>query len=411
MASRDHDVVLFGATGFTGRLVAEYLATHAPSDLRVALGGRNAKKLDNVREELARTAPRVSEWPLVQADSHDHSALADVAKSARVVCSTVGPYAKHGHALVAACAEHGTHYTDITGEVQFVRASIDANHERAQRSGAKIVHCAGFDSIPSDLGVFMLHAFLRARGASLAHATYALAAAKGGMSGGTFQSMLNVMEEATRDRAVRRLFGNPYGLNPDPSDRGPDGRDQMGLRWDRELGAWTGPFLMAAVNTRIVRRTNALLGYPYGKGFRYREVTVFKRGPTGLARAALMSGGVSLFAMCAMTRPGRALLEKVLPGSGEGPSSEARKNGFFKVRLFGEGQASDGSNVRVHGTVAGTSDPGYGETAKMLAESTLCLARDSLSEGGGVLTPASAMGEKLIARLRDRGMTFSVELA
>jgi short subunit dehydrogenase-like uncharacterized protein len=410
-AQRRFDVVLFGATGFTGQLTAEYLAKAAPS-LRWALAGRSKEKLEAVRRSLAAVDGKLAALDLMVADAADPAALALVAKKARVVCTTVGPYLKYGRALAAACAEAGTHYCDLTGETTFVRASIDENHARAQATGARIVHCCGFDSIPSDLGTFMLAGEYKVRGRQLARADFFVGPMRGAASGGTIASMLAIFEQAATDRSVRRLAGDPYALLPDrKQDRGPDGGDQLGVRFEERLGEWTGPFVMAAINTRIVRRSNALLGFSYGRQFRYSEAMSLGRGPRGLVRSSALTAGLGALVAAASTGLGRKLLGKLLPAPGEGPDKAARDAGFFRVRILGEAEGEPA--MRLVARVEGKSDPGYGETAKMLGESALCLALDgaALPAAAGVLTPASAMGAPLLARLRAAGMVFSVSEA
>ncbi len=418
--ARDHDIVLFGATGFTGRLVAEYFARHAPAGVRWAIAGRNRDKLDAVKRELVAIDARLVDLAVLVADGHDQASLDALVPKTRVVCTTAGPFGKHGQKLVAACARHGTHYCDITGEVPFIRASIDENHEQAIATRARIVHCCGFDSIPFDLGVHMLWDRARKDGHTLAWAKGFAGKTKGSFSGGTVASMLALMEEAERDRNVRRLLANPYGLDPDPKRRiagrqRPDSPDQRGVRYDKDLGRWTAPFVMSAINTRIVRRSNALLGGAYGPDFRYSESMSFPKGAKGLLGASLLTAGLGAFVAAAAFAPTRELLAKrVLPKAGEGPSKEKRDAGYFEVHLLAETEVDESAKKeRLAGKVVGTSDPGYGETAKMLGESALCLASDTahLEDRFGVLTPASAMGMHLVERLRAAGMTFAVEHA
>jgi short subunit dehydrogenase-like uncharacterized protein len=409
---RSFDVLLWGATGFTGQLVAEYLARHhgVGRELRWALGGRSREKLEKVRTALEAVDPRARELPLVLGDGADRASLDRLAVDASVVCSTVGPYALYGRELVAACVEAGTDYCDLTGEAQFVRAMIDAHHERAAATGARIVHCCGYDSIPSDLGTLMLQDRARTKhGAPCTEVKHFAGEAKGGMSGGTAASMVAMVDEASRDPRVRRLLNDPYSLDPDRGERGPDGHDQRGVRWDADLGMWTGPFLMAAINTRVVRRTNALLDYAWGRDFRYREAMSFGRGAKGWLLAAGVSAGTALGLAAVAVPPVRRIAAKrVLPAVGEGPSKAVRDAGFFVSRFVGT--LPDGGG-KLRGTVRGTSDPGYGETAKMLGESAVCLARDgdAIPKRGGVLTPGSCMGMRLVERLRAAGMTFDVE--
>ena len=410
-SSRPHDVVLFGATGFTGRLVADYLAHGAPT-LRWAIAGRNRDKLARVKADLVKDHPALAELTVLIADAADPAALAAVAKDARVVCTTVGPYAVHGRELAAACAEQGTDYCDLTGEVNFIRDSIDRNHARAGQTGARIVHCCGFDSIPSDLGVHLLAEHFKKQGQKLKKASLFVGPMKGGISGGTVASMLAMLEEAGRDPRQRRLMGDPYALIPDrDKDRGPDRGDQMMAKFEPLVGAWTGPFVMAAINTRVVRRTNAISGYPYGKDFRYRESMVFGKGAKGAFGAGTFTAGLAAFVTLASTGPGRSILKPLLPAPGQGPSKAKRDAGFFRVRIVGESDGNGKGPLEAVARVEGKSDPGYGETAKMLGESSLCLAldRDQLEPRYGVLTPASAMGNRLIERLRAAGMTFAIE--
>jgi short subunit dehydrogenase-like uncharacterized protein len=398
----DLDLIVWGATGYTGRLVAAHLATRAPQELRWALGGRDAQKLTRLRDRVAPGAE------FVTADALDPDSIDAVARRARVVVSTVGPYARYGTPLVEACVRHGTDYCDISGEPQWIRANVDRLHERARESGARIVHCCGFDSIPSDLGVWLLHDHLQRRrdGARLARASFYVRKLKGGFSGGTVASMLNLLEEASRDRALRRLLYNPYSLNPDGERRGPDGPDQRGPRFCEALGRWTAPFVMAGINTRIVRRTNALLGYPYGRDFRYEE-SMLARGRFGATLLSLTVGAMTVGGLLA---PTRWLMRRFLPAPGQGPSERARRAGFFEILLRGYAVTKAGapSPEQLEATVAGDLDPGYGMTSIMLAESGLCLAVDEPSSAGGILTPAAAMARPLLDRLRETGMRFEV---
>jgi short subunit dehydrogenase-like uncharacterized protein len=398
-------VVLFGASGFTGKLVAEYLAGLRRSDLRWAIAGRSRSKLEEVRRELAQIDPACAELPILIADSSDAEALRTVARSARVVCTTVGPYAKYGQALVEVCAEEGTDYCDLTGEVQFVRSSIDAAHAKAEQTGARIVHCCGFDSLPSDLGVHLLAEQFKKQGQRLARAKLYVVAMRGGASGGTIASGLHMMAEASHDRELRRLLGDPYALYPDRrQDRGPDGSDQKGVELDAEAGYYTAPFVMAAINTRIVRRSNAISNFPYGRDFRYSEVMASPKTAAGLLRAVATAAVTAGMVVVGSNDRLRGLVEPRLPAPGEGPSKAARDRGFFVIRVLGK---SD-SGQRAECNIKGNHDPGYGETSRMLAEAALCLSEDPLPPRGGVLTPAVAMGNHLVTRLRRAGMTWEV---
>jgi short subunit dehydrogenase-like uncharacterized protein len=410
--SRPYDVVIWGATGFTGKLVAEYLLRQYGVGKTVswAIAGRSREKLEEVKAWLAAIDPSAASLPVLVGDGRDRASLEPIVRSTRVVATTVGPYAIYGHELAAACVENGTDSCDLTGEPQFVLSLIKQHHARARETGARIVNCCGFDSIPSDLGVLLLQEEMRARnGTRCAEVKFFVVKVKGGFSGGTAASALHIAEQIGRDPSIRKIIGNPYALDPDRSGRGPDKPDQRGVRWDADIGKWTGPFLMAAINTRIVRRSNALLGYAWGEDFRYSECQAFSRGPRGLFGAAAMTAGFGAFFAMAAFAPTRGLVAKIVPAPGEGPSKEQRDAGFFVVRLVGIPDAPNGP--RLVATVRGQSDPGYGETAKMLSEAAISLAKDDLPARGGILTPASSMGLKLVDRLRRAGMAFDVEAA
>jgi short subunit dehydrogenase-like uncharacterized protein len=423
--ARQYDVLLWGATGYTGRLVAEFLLARygVGRTLRWALGGRNRGKLEDVRRELAAVHPDASRLPIVLGDARDRASLDALVRQTHVMCTTVGPYAVYGRELVAACVDEGTDYCDLTGETTFVRETIDLHHERARATtGARIVPCCGFDSIPSDLGTLLVQEHTRVtHGGSCAEVKCFVMDATGGISGGTVASMVALVEQAARDRRARRLMADPYALVPDREDAAhigapPPARreaDQWDVRWDDDVRRWTGPFLMAAINTRIVRRTSALLGYPWGRDFRYSEVMSFSSGPRGWLVASGMAAGLGALVGGMSIAPVRWLLARtVLPAPGEGPSKERRARGHFALRFVGTRCAHNGSPPeKVLATVRGKSDPGYTETAKMLAESAVCLALDSegVSKEGGVLTPASCMGLRLVQRLRDAGISFEVE--
>lgn len=405
--NRPYDVIVWGATGFTGKLVAEYLAANYPlgGALRWAIGGRSREKLDRLAEALTANgrAPDV-----IVANSHDPQAMHDLAAQANVILTTVGPYARYGSELVAACAANGTHYCDLCGEVQWIRKMIDQHHEAAANSGARIVMCCGFDSIPSDIGVYALQkAAMEQNGSVCGEITLLVRAIKGGASGGTFASMLNAIDEARADKAVARVLVDPYGLNPDGECKGPDTPDQRGARYFSDAGVWTAPFVMATINTRVVRRTNALSGYAYGEGFRYHEATMTGKGLGGRLKAMLMSISLRLFIIAAaipFTR--KAIVQRLLPEPGEGPSKQERETGFFNLQLIGK--QDGGATMRMR--VTGDRDPGYGSTSKMLAECAVCLALDDLEIGGGCWTPSIAMGDLLLRRLQDNaGLSFELE--
>jgi short subunit dehydrogenase-like uncharacterized protein len=403
-SARTHDLAVFGATGFVGRLLAEYLAEHAPPGTRIALAGRSRSRLEAVRAGLPAAA---RDWPVVEADSGDPASLAALAAATRVLVTTVGPYARYGLPVAEACARAGTHYADLTGEVLFVRDAIARVDGIAKETGARIVHACGYDSIPSDLGVLMLARRAAADGAGGLCDVRLVATLRGGFSGGTIDSVRAQMEAVAGDRSLRRALGDPFSLSPDrdaepgtrqPADAGPPGRTPD--------GRWTAPFVMAPFNTRIVRRSNALQDWSYGRGLAYGEVMGVGRGPAGAVTAAGVTGGL-LGALAAMSfGPTRALLDRVLPAPGEGPSEEARRKGWFRSVL--DATTEHGRHYRA--TVAGPGDPGYAATAVMLGESGLALALDGdrLPDRAGSLTPATAMGEVLVERLRAAGHTYEV---
>ena len=405
-SSRELDVVVFGATGFVGRLLAEDLAQHAPDGTRIALAGRSADKLAQVQQELP---ARAREWPRIVADAGDAGAVAAMAGRTRVVATTVGPYLRYGLPLVQACAEAGTDYADLTGEVLFVRQSIDRFHEAAVGSGARIVHACGFDSIPSDLAVLLAAEQARADGeGDLQDTVLHVVSMKGGVSGVTIESVRAQVEAVSSDGDLKALVDDPYALSPD-RDAEPDlgdERDRLTVGRDPELDRWTGPFVMAPFNTRIVRRSNALTDWSYGRRFRYREVMGFGTSPLAPVLATGMTAGLAAGLAGMSFGPTRAVLDRVLPSPGEGPGEAARRNGHFRIEVV----ARTSTGARYTTTFAAKGDPGYAATVVMQGESALCLAldRDRLPGRAGVLTPATAMGAALADRLRSRGFEISV---
>lgn len=407
-SDRDFDVIVWGATGFTGRLVAEYLAlTYGVGrQLRWAIAGRSADKLASIASMVSES--QAEELPQLLADINDPDSIDQLVQKTRVICTTVGPYALYGSVMVEACVKHGTHCCDLTGETPWMRKMIDQHQTAAESSGAKIVHTCGFDSIPSDIGVYFLQQCMREKYlAQAAEIKYRVVSSAGGVSGGTVASMMNMMDEAKTDKSIFETLQDPYALNPLNQPRGPDGNDQMGTVYDHDFRQWSGPFMMAGINTRVVRRSNALLNYSYGREFRYSEAILTGSGPGGYMRALLVALGTGLMGLLAALGPTRALLKKMLPAPGEGPSEQARNMGHFNIELLGKHALDESKNIRI--SVTGDKDPGYGATSKMLAESAVCLAMDSLTEGGGFLTPASAMGDQLVKRLQQKaGMGFHI---
>src|SRR5579872_281313 len=410
--SRRFDVVLWGATGFTGELVAQYLAKSygGGHKLRWALAGRSQDKLEKVRTGLAAVDPTSATLPILVGDSGDRTSLDAIAREARVVVSTVGPYSRYGAELVGACVDAGTDYCDLTGETQFVRRMIDGYHAHAQTTGARIVHCCGFDSIPSDLGTLMVQAAMRDRHGQAAREVRCLQSSNGfALSGGTIASVLQTTREATSDPFVRRVLSDPYSLDPGRKERPRAQRDQFGVRYDADFERWSGPFFLAMTNARVVLRTNALLDYVYGPDFVYREAMSAGKGPGGWVTASGLAMGTLAFFGAAAFPPARWLLEKtILPEPGEGPSREERERGRFTTHFVALAGGDGGPpRTRLFGAVQGMQDPGYGETAKMLSEAAACLALDdTIPAKGGILTPGAAMGMRLVERLRAAGMVF-----
>ncbi len=406
---RDLDVVLFGATSFVGRLTAEYLSRAAPPEARIGLAGRSAERLRDVQRSLD---GRAADWPLLVADASDPGSLDRLAEGAHVLATTVGPYRRYGRAAIEACARAGTHYADLTGEVLFMRDAIDRFDGIAAASGARLVHGCGFDSIPSDLGVLLLHETATADGAGeLEDTTLVVRAMKGGASGGTIASMKGTVDDARRDGELAKLLADPYALSPERTAEprlGAEG-DLRGVRHDRQIGLWVGPFIMGSINTRVVRRSNALQGWAYGARFRYQEVMGLGSGPLGAVQAGALASGVGALTAGLSIRPARVVLDRVLPEPGEGPSASQRERGFFRIEIH----TRTSSGARYVCRVAAQGDPGYKATSVMLGESSLCLAldADSLPARSGVLTPATAMGDALVQRLRRAGQTFEVQRA
>ncbi len=404
------DVVVWGASGFTGQLVVEYLLQHYPpgSGLRWAVAGRNRQKLESLLGKLSKYCAEPDIPEIIVADSHDPQSLQTLVGVTRVVLTTVGPYACYGSELVAACVRNGTDYCDLCGEVQWMRKMIDTHQSAAAASGARIVMSCGFDSIPSDFGAWYLQQQAqRIYGAQCDKLTLLVRAMKGGASGGTFASMLNAIDAARRDKNVARILTEPYALNPEGARHGKDGRDQSGAIYNATAGTWTAPFVMASVNTRVVRRSNALANSAYGENFRYREAVVAGAGLKGRIKATAISIALRAFLVTsAIPFTRKWVVEKILPRPGEGPSQQEREAGFFNLLAVGE--LPDGQIIRLR--IKGDRDPGYGSTSKMLAESAICLALDPPAVDGGCWTPVTAMGEALFHRLTAKaGLSFTLE--
>lgn len=404
---RDLDVVLYGATGFVGALVARHLVRNAPEGTRIALAGRSEEKLAALRGGLGE---RARDWPLFVAEAGDRPALEKIAGAAHVVITTVGPYVEYGRTLVGACARAGTDYVDLCGEALFVRESIDAHHGTASSTGARIVHACGFDSIPSDINVHTLHEKVRADGAGeLAETISVLTAVSGGVSGGTIDSVRRQIDTMRKDREARRLAMDPYTLSPDRAAEPDLGRQSdlvlgSGRKAGTTLRGTLAPFPMAPFNNRVVRRSAALRDHAYGSRFRYREAMSVGRSPLSPLFAVGVAGALGAVLAGLSFPPTRRLLDRVLPKPGDGPGPRTREKGHFTLDTFTV--TTTGARYAVRFRAQG--DPGYSATAVMLAESALALVHDRAAlpaVDGGVLTPATALGDALTERLRAAGMT------
>lgn len=408
--NRPYAVVLYGATSFVGQITAHYLTEFLSNakdkngeNVTWAIAGRDEEKLNELQSELA------SKVDIIIADSNDAASLDKMTKQAQVIISTVGPYLKYGEPLIKSCANHGTDYVDLTGEAIFIKDMMDKYQDAAKQSGARIVNSCGFDSIPSDLGVYFTQQQAQEKFGSTCDVIHMrVKAAKGGLSGGTIASMATIFEEVGQDKSRRKQVANPYLLNDDKDAPNVRQDNVSKPEYDDEHKRWLAPFVMASINTRIVHRSNQLLGYEYGRDFKYDEAMWMKDGVKGKLSSYAMSAGLMGFATAMMIKPSRELLSKhVLPKSGSGPSKEEQENGYFDIRLFGK----TGKNDTINTKVTGDKDPGYGSTSRMLSQAALCLAQDISKEdvGGGFWTPASAMGARLIERLEAHsGLSFEV---
>ncbi|MEM6380143.1 MAG: saccharopine dehydrogenase NADP-binding domain-containing protein [Bacteroidota bacterium] len=402
--NREFDIIVWGASGFTGRLVAEYLFEKygVNQSIKWAMAGRNQEKLASIRTAVADDSVSI-----IIADSQDEASLDAMAKRAKVICTTVGPYGKYGSKLVAACVENNTHYCDLAGEVIWMRQMIDAHHEAAKANGTKIVHTCGFDSIPSDMGVyFMQKQAMNRTGQPAKRIKMRVRAFKGELSGGTYASLSDSLAKAQANKSLFGVLINPYSLNPAGEQGGPDRRDLQSVVYDQTAKSWIYPFIMAGINTKVVRRSNALGDYVYGKGFRYDEAVMSGDGFKGRMKG--ISAALPLGILVA-SKPGslmKKVVDRVMPKPGEGPDEAKREAGFYNLKFF---TTLDDDSLIV-GKVTGDRDPGYGSTSKMLAESAICLAKDETPNVAGVLTPSIAMGDALLERLAaNAGLTFSVE--
>ena len=408
MAEKTFDVIVYGATSFVGQIICRYMLDQygVDGDLKWAIAGRSAGKLESVKQQLGGAAASLE---TITADAADESALQAMCARGQVILSTVGPYAYYGEPLVKVCAETGTDYVDLTGEVQWIREMLERYEAKARTSGARIVHCCGFDSIPSDLGVHFVQSHAKNKfGKPCQRVKLRVKVAKGGFSGGTVASLMNVAKEAAKNPALRKVLADPYALCLDGPRNSAQQPDVKSATYDKDFDSWLAPFVMAAINTRIVHRSNMLTGNGYGEGFAYDEAIMTGSGAKGWAAAQGVTVGMGSFLVAVAIKPTRWLLEKfVLPAPGEGPSPEEQRNGFYDIRFYGE---TPGGQI-IRARVTGDRDPGYGSTAKMISEAAVCLARDvsAKEKSGGFWTPATIFGDQLITRLQDNaGLTFEV---
>jgi len=404
----NYQLVVFGASSFVGQLLTRYLfQRHGVSNgLEWAIAGRSQAKLEELRDSLGAGAAGL---PIIVADADDEKALRKLCKQTRVVASTVGPYALFGSTLVKLCAETGTDYCDLAGEPQWIAKMIQQHSAAAQKSGARIVPCSGFDSVPSDMGAYYLQQqSIQRFGKPSARVKLRVKGIRGGASGGTVASMLESIRESVANPALRKLLNNPYAFFTSDSSGLPRQPNPQFASYDEDAKKWMAPFVMAVINTKVVHRSNELSGFSYGRDFVYDEAMLTKAGLVGRASAIGIAAGLAAFTGAVAIKPTRELLQRfVLPKPGEGPTPAQQEAGFYDLRFFGT--TTDGDKLQVK--VTGDRDPGYGSTCKILGEMAQCLALDVSKEekAGGFWTPSTFGGDKLVARLIEHaGLTFSV---
>ena len=402
-----YQLVVYGATSFVGQLLTRYLVqTYGVNQqLHWAIAGRSASKLNELKQNLGSGA---SQLATIIADAQDESALKAMCQQTKVVVSTVGPYALYGSTLVKVCATLGTDYCDLTGEPQWIARMIEQYESAAQASGARIVHCCGFDSIPSDLGTFYLQQQAQQRlGQTCSQVKFRVKAIRGGFSGGTVASMMELFSEISKNPSLRKVMANPYALCPPSNQQKPKQPNLQFAQYDKDAEAWSAPFVMAGINTKVVHRSNALSNYAYGTQFIYDETMLTGKGLIAGAVAVGASVGLAGFVAAAVIPPTRRILQKIVPQAGEGPTPKQQEQGFYDIRLIG---LTD-NGQRLTAKVTGDRDPGYGSTAKMLGEAAVCLATDisKNDKTGGFWTPSTALGQRLIERLEAKaGLTFKI---
>jgi len=388
MSEREFDVIVYGASGYTGKLVADYIEKEYGNNdsLKWALAGRNKDKLLNIRRELNLN----SSLSILEVDSNDQASLDVMTSSAKCILTTVGPYQLYGSSLVESCAKNGTDYVDLTGEPGWMYEMINAHKETAEKSGARIVFSCGFDSIPFDLGVYFVQQAVQSKfGKPAQHVRGRVKAMNGEFSGGTIASLGATMATLKEKPELIKVLANPFSLTE--GFEGPAQLDDSKVLLDEKLDMWVAPFVMAPINTKNIHRSNALLDFQYGKDFCYDEMMIAGKGEEGKQIADAMTSA-------------NPMGGDNVPQPGEGPSKESREQGNYDVIFFAD---IDGETVEAR--VTGDMDPGYGSTSKMITESAICLVQDCPNLKGGIYTPAPAMGEKLIKRLTDKaGLTFDI---
>lgn len=405
MSQPSFDIVVFGATSFVGQILSQYMVDQfAVGELSWAMAGRSESKLQEVKATLGEKGADI---PLLVADAANYEEVKSLCEQAKVIISTVGPYALYGEPMIKACCETGTDYCDLTGEAHWIKRMVGPYEAQAKASGARIVNSCGFDSIPSDLGVYFLQQQAQKQfGSHCNDIKMRVKKLKGGASGGTIASVVNLTKEASKDPILRKELSNPYSICP--ADHSFAVRQKnIVVEFDEENKSWIAPFIMAGINTRIVHRSNALMGNAYGEDFLYEEATLVGDSDKAKRTAKKAAFGMKAFMLGAAIAPTRWVLEKfILPKPGEGPTPEQQLKGGFDLRFTGTTEKGDSIKVKV----TGDRDPGYGSTAKMLGQAAACLAFDiDENAPGGFWTPASLLAEPLIERLRkDAGLTFDV---
>ncbi len=409
MNTSRYDIVVFGATSFVGKILTQYLADTfgTPSNkLSWAIAGRSKEKLEDLIKTLGEKANNL---PIILADAQDEESLKALCEQTRVIISTVGPYALYGEPLVKTCAETGTDYCDLTGEVQWIQQMIKRYEQKAKESGARIVHCCGFDSVPSDMGVYFLQKQALERfGEPCTTVKMRVKAIKGGISGGTAASIVNIAKEASRSHQLRKLLADPFALCPEDHNFSAVQFHVQSPRRDKDFKAWSAPFIMATINTRIVHRSNALADNQYGINFKYDEAMLTGKGLKGRRNATALTLALGSLMLGSAFKPSRFILERfILPKPGQGPTPAQQSKGFYDLHFLGA--TEDGNTLYTR--VTGDRDPGYGSTAKILGQAAACLALDikKSDKPGGFWTPATIFDDRFIDRLEQHaGLTFKI---